>query len=150
MALKPLYIGHKDTKIKLDPTVAAASVVAGLAAEVGTNGLKIAGADSTKVVGLFGTQGNVNAYESTGLINAMLGGEPGNAGGGDKVMVFNAMSVVMTDQIEGTPAVGAKLGTHTNGKLKAYASGDVVGIVLEGPKVRADGFNTAYIVKLYI
>lgn len=133
MALKPLYIGHKDTVVKLASTVTPTDVVAGLVAKVTANGLVVAGDEELAVLGLFFTQGGVPAYESTGLMTDMLNDVPGNPGGGTKVTVINAQSVVMTDQWSGSLAVGDFLVSDANGQLKKDAgSGTKIGMVVEG------------------
>lgn len=131
MALKPLYLGHKDTRIKLADSVDPKTVVAGMVAKVTTAGLVLAGDEELAVTGLFFTQGDVPAYESTGLLDAQLNNEPGNPGGGDKVTQINAMSVVETDQWAGTLVAGDFVVSNADAKLKKDAgTGTKIGIVV--------------------
>jgi hypothetical protein len=139
MALRPLYLGHKDTRVELASSVDPKDVEAGMVAKVTSAGLEVAGDEELAVVGLFFTQGYVPAYESHGLLEGQLNAEPGSPGGGDKVAVINAQSVVETDQWSGSLAAGDFVVSDANGKLKKDAgSGTKIGIVVK--EADAKGF----------
>lgn len=134
-----LHAVKRPTVLKLSAGVSKDAVLAGKLAKVNSSGeLEIAGNNDAAVVGVFQTQASVPAYQSTGLLSAQVNGAVGSAGGGDKVsLVAGAGAVIKTDQVAGTPAPGALLGSDGSGLFKAYSSGTVVGIVL---KSEADGY----------
>jgi hypothetical protein len=134
-----LHAVKRPTILKLSAGVDKGAVLAGKLAAVNSSGeLEIAGNNSAAVVGVFQTEAAVPAYQSTGLLDGQVNGAVGSAGGGNKVsLVAGAGAVIKTDQVAGTPAAGALLGSDASGLFKAHASGTVVGIVL---KADADGY----------
>ena len=134
MALEILHVVKRPTFLALDAGTNPSNVQAGMAGAVSSAGtLVVAGANSSAFVGIFQTQGYVPAYQSTGLLDSMINGAPGNPGGGTKVsLVAGSGAVLKTDQFTNLAGatIGSLVGCDANGQLKVWASGDVVGILI--------------------
>jgi len=134
MAFEILHAVKRPTVLKLDSATDPNTVEAGMVGAVNSSGmLVVAGADSAAVVGVFQTQGYVPAYQSTGLLDSQIQGAVGSPGGGSKVsLVAGAGAVIKTDQFVNLAGatIGAKVGVGTGGKMKVWAAGDVVGLLI--------------------
>lgn len=134
MAFEMLHAVKRPTVLKLDPATDPNTVEAGMAAAVSSSGtLVVAGADSAAVVGVFQTQGYVPGYQSTGLLDSQINGAVGSPGGGQTVsLIAGSGAVFKTDQFVNLAGatIGSKVGVSSNGQLKVWAAGDVVGILI--------------------
>ena len=122
MALETLHKVKANTYLKLNAAVVKTTVVAGKLAAVNTSGeLVVGGANEAAPVGIFQVQGEVPAYQSTGLIDAQINGAVGSAGGGKTVSYLaGAGTMLKTDQITNLAgaAIGSELVGDANGLLK--------------------------------
>lgn len=136
MALELFHKVKANTYLKVAPATDKSTIVAGGVAAVNTSGqLVVGGADEARPVGIFFVQGDVPAYQSTGLLDAQIQGAVGSPGGGNTVSYLaGAGTVLKTDQFTnlGAAAIGSELVGDANGmlKVKGMSAAPTVAILL--------------------
>lgn len=93
-------------------------ILGGQIVEAGTDGVKVATVDSTKVLGV----AIIDAQPKTAPVDGVLVAKPEHTS-----VAYSGMEI----ELETTAALslGAKVGADDGGKAKAHSAGDVVGIV---------------------
>lgn len=144
MALETLYKLKANTYLTVKVGTNKNTIIpGGVAAVDSTGALVVGGANEAAPVGIFQVQGNVPAYQSTGLLDAQINSAVGSPGGGKTVSYLSgAGAMLKTDQFTNLAgaAIGSELVGDAGGLLKVRGMSTAPTIALLVGKDLVNGY----------